>query len=133
MLRPSFLARPRDAGPPLRHQYGVGHRQFGGRVTAEDELRLDRPVAHLRGLFLRPRARNSSSACATTAEIVRPDSRACSRTAPASRAGTLTVNTTVASGTGTRPDAAAWSTYRRAFRGEQPNRPASTRAAPGPR
>ena len=72
-------------------------------MAAEDELRLDRPVAHLRGWFLRPRVRNSSSACATTAEIVRPDSRACSRTAPASRAGTLTVNTTVASGTGTRP------------------------------
>ena len=32
--------------------------------------------------------------------------------------GTLTVNTTVASGTRTRPDAAAWSTYRRACRGE---------------
>src|SRR5260370_16725031 len=112
MLRPSFLAGPHDAGPPLRHQYGVGHRQFRGRVTAEDRLRLDRPAAHLRGLFLRPLARNSSSACATTAEIVRPDSRACSRTAPASRAGTLTVNTTVASGTGTPPQAPPAPTYR---------------------
>ena len=43
-------------------------------MTAEDGLRLDRPVAHLRGWFLRPRVRNSSSAWATTAEIVRPES-----------------------------------------------------------
>src|SRR5260370_25295799 len=105
-MGPPFLAGPTDAGLPLRPQYGVGHRQFRGRVTAEDGLRLDRPVAHLRGWFLRPLARNSSSAWATTAEIVRPDSRACSRTAAASRAGTLTVNTTLASGTGTRPEAA---------------------------
>jgi hypothetical protein len=28
------------------------------------------------------------------------------------------------------PPAAAWSTYRRAYRAEQPSRPASTRAAP---
>ena len=42
-------------------------------MTAEDGLRLDRPAAHLRGWFLRPRVRNSSSACATTAEIVRPE------------------------------------------------------------
>ena len=98
-------------------------------MAVKDTLGPDQPTAHLRGWFLRPRARNSSSAWATTAEIVRPETRACSRTAAASRAGTLTVNTTVASGTGTRPDAAAWSTYRRACRGEQPNRPASTRAA----
>ena len=50
-------------------------------------------------------------------------------TRPPAAAGSLTVNTTLASGTGTRPDAAAWSTYRRACRGEHPNRPASTRAA----
>jgi hypothetical protein len=76
-------------------------------MAVKDGLRPDRPGAHLRGWFLRPRVRNSSSACATTAEIVRPELRACSRTAAATRAGTLTVNTTVASGTGTRPDAAA--------------------------
>ena len=67
-------------------------------MTAEDELRLDRPVAHLRGLFLRPRAKNSVKARVTTAEIVVPLSRACARTRPASAAGSLTVNTTLASG-----------------------------------
>ena len=45
------------------------------------------------------------------------------------RRGSLTVNTTLASGTSTRPDALAWSAYRRACRAETPNRPASTRAA----
>jgi hypothetical protein len=47
------------------------------------------------------------SACAATAEIVRPDARACSRTAAASRTGSRTVNTVSCSGTGTRPAAAA--------------------------
>jgi hypothetical protein len=47
----SFLARPAGAGPPLRHQYGVGHRQIGGRMPVEDELRLDLPAVHLRGWF----------------------------------------------------------------------------------
>src|SRR5712691_1626896 len=61
--------------------------------------------------------------------MVRPDAAACSRTAAASRTGSLTVNTAAGSGTGTRPDAAAWSAYRRAWRTEQPNRRASTRAA----
>jgi hypothetical protein len=75
-------------------------------MAVKDELGPDRPVAHLREWFLRPLDKNSSSACATTAEIVRPETRACSRTAAASRAGTLTVNTTVASGTRTRPDVA---------------------------
>jgi len=98
-------------------------------MPVEDELRLDLPAAHLRGWFLGPPPRNSSSACAATAEIVRPDARACSRTAAASRAGTLTVNTVPGSGTGTGPAAAAWPTYRRAWRSEQPSRPASTRAA----
>src|SRR6516165_9279668 len=112
MLRPSFLAGPPGAGPPLRHQYGVGRRQNSGRVAVEDELRPDRPAVHLRGWFLRPLARNSSSACAATAEIVRPETRACSRTAAASRAGSLTVNTVPGSGTGTGPPSAAWPTYR---------------------
>ena len=74
-------------------------------MTAEDELRLDRPVVHLRGLFLRPRAKNSVKARVTTAEIVVPLSRACARTRPASAAGSLTVNTTLAPGTSARPDA----------------------------
>ena len=43
-------------------------------------------------------------------EIVRPDARACSRTAAASRTGSRTVNTADSSGTGTRPDSAAWAT-----------------------
>jgi hypothetical protein len=76
-------------------------------MTAEDVLTLDRPVAHLRECSLRPRAKNSSSACATTAEIVRPDVLARSRTAAASPAGSLTVNTVVACGASTRPAHAA--------------------------
>ena len=60
-------------------------------MPIEDELRLDPPAAHLRGWFLWPPARNSSSACATTAEIVRPEARAFSRTAAASRVGSRTV------------------------------------------
>ncbi len=47
----SFLAGTRDASPPLRDQYGVGHRQIGGRVPVEDELRLDLLPVHLRGWF----------------------------------------------------------------------------------
>ena len=106
----SFHVIIRDAGFALRDQYGVGRRQIRGPMAAEDEFRLDPPAIHLRGWFLRPPARNSSSACVTTAEIVRPDARAWSRTAAASRTGTLTVNTTVASGACTRPPAAAAST-----------------------
>ena len=48
----SFLAETCDASPPLRDQYGVGHRQIGGRVPVEDEHRLDLPAVHLRGWFL---------------------------------------------------------------------------------
>ena len=58
-----------------------------------------------------------------------PDSRARSRTRATSDAGSLTVNTVVASGTAVGPACAARSTYRRACRTEQPNRAASTRAA----
>ena len=76
MRRPSFLAGPHDAGLPLRYENGVGHRQIRGRVTAEDVLALDRPVAHLRGGSLRPRDKNSVSARVTTAEIVVSRSRA---------------------------------------------------------
>src|SRR5664279_4517499 len=105
-LRLSFLTGP-GTGPPLWHQNGVGHRQIRGRVTVEDELGLDHRHAHRRGRRGRGRRRNSSSAAATTAEIVSPASRACSRTRPASDAGSLTVNTTLGSGTGTRPEVAA--------------------------
>jgi hypothetical protein len=52
MLRSSFLAGPSDAGPPLWHENGVGHRQIRGRVAVEHELRLDHPVVHRRGRFL---------------------------------------------------------------------------------
>src|SRR6516164_581131 len=103
----SFLAGTRDASLPLRDQYGVGHRQIGGRMPVEDELRLDLLPVHLRGWFPWPRARNSSSAWVTTAEMVRPASRAWARTRPASPAGSLTVNTTVSWGTAARPDRAA--------------------------
>ncbi len=47
---------------------------------------------------------------AATEEIVRPDARACSRTAAASRTGSRTVNTVSSSGTWTRPDSAARAT-----------------------
>src|SRR5215207_1843781 len=124
-----FLAGPRDTGPPLGDEDDVGDRQVRGRVAVEDELGLDQPVVHRPGRFRRPRSRNSDSALATTAEIVTPASWACWRTRLASDAGSLTVNTTLASGTATRPPLAAWSTYRRACRIETPNRSASTRTA----
>ena len=130
MLGSSFLAGPRDPGPPLGHQDGVGHRQIRGRVAVEHELRLDHPLVHRRrGRSRWPRAKNSVNACATTAEIVLPDSLARSRTRATSVAGSRTVNTVVASGTTVGPACAARSTYRRACRTEQPNRSASTRAA----
>ncbi|WP_245206814.1 hypothetical protein, partial [Rhodococcus erythropolis] len=115
--------------PSLWYQNGVGHRHIRGRVAVEDELCLDHPVVHLRRGFLRPRAKNSVNACATRAEIVLPDSLACSRTRTASAAGNLTVNTVVSSGTMARPPSAARSAYRRACRTEQPNRSARMGAA----
>ena len=57
--------------------------------------------------FCGPATKNSSSAWATTAEIVRPDALASARTAAASRTGSLTVNTVVACGTPMRPETAA--------------------------
>src|SRR5688572_11204356 len=116
MLRSSFLAGPQNAGPPLWHQNGVGHRQIRGRVAVEHRRRLDHPVVHRRRGPRSPRwprAKNSVSACATRAEIVLPDSRARSRTRATSAAGSRTVNTVVASGTGVGPSWAARSTYRR--------------------
>src|SRR5919112_5322830 len=99
----SFLTGPSDSGPPLWHENGVGHRQIRGRVAVEPRLRLDHPVVHRRLGPRWPRAKNSVSACATRAEIVLPDSRARSRTRAASAAGSRTVNTVVASGTGVGP------------------------------
>src|SRR6266536_4253757 len=107
MLRPSFLAGPHP-GPPLWHENGVGHRHIRGRVAIEDELGLDHPLVHRRGRFLRP-AKNSLNACPTTAEIVVPVSRARSRTRATNGAGSLTVNTTIDSGTAVGPLAAACS------------------------
>jgi hypothetical protein len=132
MLRSSFLTGPQHAGPPLWHENGVGHRQIRGRVAVEHALRLDHPVVHRRPGPRSPRwprAKNSISACATRAEIVLPDSRARSRTRPASAAGNRTVNTVVASGTAVGPSCAARSIYRRACRAEQLNRATSSRMA----
>src|SRR6188472_4077358 len=127
--RSSFLAGPSDAGPPLGYKNGVGHRQVRGRMTVEHEFGVDHTIPHRRKRFRCPDARNSVNACATTAEIVLPDSRARARTRATSAAGNLTVNTVVSSGTSAGPPAAARWAYRRAWRTEQPNRPASTRAA----
>ena len=57
-----------------------------------------------------PGARNSVNACATTAEIVLPDSLARSRTRATSVAGSRTVNTVVTSGASLRPTSPARST-----------------------
>lgn len=97
MGRLSFLSGPRDTGAPLWHEDGVDHRQIRGRVAVEDKLGLERPVVHRREPR-EPRAKNSVNARVTRAEIVLPDSRARSRTRTANTAGSLTVNTTVASG-----------------------------------
>jgi hypothetical protein len=129
MLRFSFLTGPRHAGPPLGHKNAVGHRHIRGRMTVENELDLDLSILHRRGRFLLPRNKNSVNACTTKAEIVLPETLACSRTRSANAAGNRTVNTVVASGTATRPPAAARSAYRRACRTEQPHRTARMRAA----
>ena len=68
-------------------------RQHGGRRHAP----LHRQLSHLAGRSPWARDRNSSRACAATEEIVRPDARACSRAAAASRTGSRTVNTSPAS------------------------------------
>src|SRR5438270_13131778 len=122
MPRSSFLTGRLDAGSPLRHENGVGHRQIRGRVAVEDELGLDHQLVHLPGRSLFPRAKNSLSACATRAETVLPDALARSRTRATNATGSLTVNTVVASGTALGPSFAARSAYRRAWRTEQPNR-----------
>ena len=89
--RPSFLAGP-DTGPPLRYQNRAGHRSDpwppGGRRRTPSRLPARSPA----GTVPAARSRNSSSAWANTAEIVRPDAWACSRTAAARRTGSFTVN-----------------------------------------
>jgi hypothetical protein len=103
----SFLSGRFDAGPPLGHEDGVGHRHIRGHVAVEHELRFDRPLVHRRRGLPRPRAKNSVNASATRAEIVLPDSLARTRTAAARTVGNLTVNTVVVSGTDARPPTAA--------------------------
>jgi hypothetical protein len=110
MLRSSFLTGPPSAGPSLWHENGVGHRHIRGRMTVEDELGLDHPITHWRGRFPRLCAKNSVNACATTAEIVLPDTLARARTRATNSTGSLTVNTSLAAGTSTDPPAAARST-----------------------
>src|SRR5437763_16889219 len=107
MLRSSFLTGPRGAGPSWRYQDGVGHRHIRGRVAIEDELGLDHPLVHRRGRFLWRRAKNSVNACATSAEIVLPDSPAPARTPATSTAGSRTANTVHYPATASRPPTAA--------------------------
>ena len=85
ITRTRFPGRPANAKAPFGNQDAVGDRQFRRPVTVEDELRLDRPRAHFHGRCLRRRDKNSSSAWATTEEIVRSDPAACARTRATSR------------------------------------------------
>jgi hypothetical protein len=94
ICRTHFLGGRADAQTPFGNKDAVDHRQLRRPVTIEEELALDRPLAHLPGRSLRPLDKNSSSAWATTEEMVRPDSAACARTRATSRTGNLTVNTT---------------------------------------
>jgi len=60
------------------------------------------------------------TAWATSDDSVRPELRACARSRWTTEAGSLTVNTTVGSGTATAPTSRACSTYRRACRSDSP-------------
>src|SRR5688572_3743850 len=102
-MHSSVLAGPSGAGLPLWHENGVCHRHIRGGVTVEDELRLHHPRVHPCGPRPRPGERNSVNACVTRAEIVTPDAWACARIRAATEAGSLTVNTTLPSGTSRRP------------------------------
>src|SRR6478609_7659123 len=106
---PCFLlmAGPRDAGGPLWHQNVVDHRQLYFGVTVKDPLRLHRPLVHRSGRPPRSRARNSTNAAATTAEIANRCSAAYARTRLASPSGSFTVKATARSGISTRPSPAA--------------------------
>src|SRR5664279_3629112 len=124
-----FLTGPHAAGRSFGDKDAVGRRQFRGLQAVEDELGVDHPFGHRRGWSLWARARNSSNACATTADSVRPDAAACPRIRAATGTGSLTVNTAAGAGTSTWPERPARATYRCACRGEQSNRSASSRTA----
>src|SRR5215211_7725965 len=96
----------------LGDQQLVGLRQQRRGEAVEDRLALDldpTPGSHRpdpdRGCR---RSRNSVSAWVTSALIVWPRAWAALRTRRASAAGSLTVNTTLASGTSTGPRWRAW-------------------------
>jgi hypothetical protein len=110
ICRTHFLGGRADARTPFGNQDAVGHRQLRRPVTVEEELALDGPLAHLPGRSLLPLDKNSSSAWATTEEIVRLDSAAWARTRATSSTGSLTVNTTLGCGTSIGPPSAARST-----------------------
>jgi hypothetical protein len=99
-----FLTSTHAARGSFGDKDAVGRRQFRGLQAIEDELGLDLPLAHRRGCSLCARAKNSSNACATTADSVRPDAAACVRTRAMSGTGSLTVNTAAGAGTATCPD-----------------------------
>ena len=116
----SFLAGP-NAGPPLRYENGVGHRQVRGRMTTEDVFRLDRPIATCGDAVCGPmRETRSRRASPRRRSWSRPRVREREPARPGR--GHLTVNTTLASGTATWPAARAWSAYRRACRAETATR-----------
>ncbi len=83
-------------GPSV--QFVIGRALSHGRRTV---------LASVLGDIAGSRAKNSSNACATTADKVRPDAPACARTRAMSGTGSLTVNTPVGAGTGTCPDRSA--------------------------
>src|SRR6478609_7855294 len=91
------------AGRPLWHEHVVDHRQFDVGVTVKDPLRSHRPAGHRSGPPPRLRARNSTSAAATTAEIANRCSAAYARTLPTRPCGSLTVKGTARSGISTGP------------------------------
>src|ERR1019366_9412445 len=91
-------------GGPFGDKDVVGRRQLRGLQAIEDELGLDHRLAPRPGRPLRARAKNTTTACATTADRPRPAAPAWPRTRPMSGTGSLTVNTPVGAGTGTCPD-----------------------------
>jgi hypothetical protein len=88
----SCLGTPRVAAIAHNHpkfqDFNQNTTLNGGLVNPLFALSFGRSPA---GMVSAVPRQNSSSACATTAEIVRPKMHACSRAAVASRAGTLTV------------------------------------------
>jgi hypothetical protein len=98
-----FLTGAHAARGSFGDKDAVGRRQFRGLQAIEDELGLDHPFAHRRGRSRCGRAKNSSNACATTADSVRPDAAACGRTRVMSGTGSVTVNTAAGAGTTVTP------------------------------